>query len=218
MQNYIVVETRHALSQRSQLALMHDYVLQVETNLPTALGNFKILAYATSPDALQPDVVLISSKFKENPKFPTLVRIHSECMTGDVFHSLRCDCGEQLDFALQKINAEGGVLIYLRQEGRGIGLINKLKAYKLQDVGLDTIEANKALGFAEDLRHYEHAAKILGDLKIDTVRLLTNNPLKIKDMERYGINVVAREPIVITPRSENEKYLNTKKLLMGHWV
>jgi len=196
---------------------MSDYVLQVETSLPTALGNFKILAYATSPNEPQPDIVLVSEK-KSADKSAVLVRIHSECMTGDVFHSLRCDCGEQLDYALKKINEEGGVLIYLRQEGRGIGLINKLKAYKLQDSGLDTIEANKALGFADDERHYQHAAKILSDLKIQKVRLLTNNPLKITELEKLGLEVAGREPIVISPRTENERYLNTKKFLMGHLV
>lgn len=196
---------------------MSDYVLQVETSLPTARGNFKILAYATSPNEPQPDIVLVSEK-KSADKSAVLVRIHSECMTGDVFHSLRCDCGEQLDYALKKINEEGGVLIYLRQEGRGIGLINKLKAYKLQDSGLDTIEANKALGFADDERHYQHAAKILSDLKIQKVRLLTNNPLKITELEKLGLEVAGREPIVISPRTENERYLNTKKFLMGHLV
>ncbi len=196
---------------------MSDYVLQVETSLPTALGNFKVLAYATSPNEPQPDIVLVSEK-KNADTSAILVRIHSECMTGDVFHSLRCDCGEQLDYALKKINEEGGILIYLRQEGRGIGLINKLKAYKLQDSGLDTIEANKALGFLDDERHYEHAAKILSDLKIQKVRLLTNNPLKITELEKLGIKVVSRESIVISPRTENERYLNTKKFLMGHWV
>jgi 3,4-dihydroxy 2-butanone 4-phosphate synthase/GTP cyclohydrolase II len=196
---------------------MSDYVLQVETSLPTALGNFKILAYATSPNEPQPDIVLVSEK-KSADKSAVLVRIHSECMTGDVFHSLRCDCGEQLDYALKKINEEGGVLIYLRQEGRGIGLINKLKAYKLQDSGLDTIEANKALGFADDERHYQRAAKILSDLKIQKVRLLTNNPLKITELEKLGLEVAGREPIVISPRTENERYLNTKKFLMGHLV
>ena len=196
---------------------MSDYVLQVETSLPTALGNFKILAYATSPNEPQPDIVLVSEK-KSADKSAVLVRIHSECMTGDVFHSLRCDCGEQLDYALKKINEEGGVLIYLRQEGRGIGLINKLKAYKLQDSGLDTIEANKALGFADDERHYQRAAKILSNLKIQKVRLLTNNPLKITELEKLGLEVAGREPIVISPRTENERYLNTKKFLMGHLV
>lgn len=194
---------------------MSNYILQAETNLPTALGNFKILAYATSPQEPQPDIVLVSEK-KSADKSAALVRIHSECMTGDVFHSLRCDCGEQLDYALKKINEEGGVLIYLRQEGRGIGLIDKLKAYKLQDSGLDTIEANKILGFADDERHYQHAAKILFDLKIKKVRLLTNNPLKITELEKLGIDIVSREPIVIAPGNENERYLNTKKLLMGH--
>ncbi len=195
---------------------MSDYVLQVETKLPTLYGNFKILAYATSPEELQPDLVLISVNSNKSLNIPTLVRIHSECMTGDVFHSLRCDCGEQLDYAFQKIATEGGILIYLRQEGRGIGLINKLKAYKLQDIGFNTIDANKALGFADDERHYENAAKILTDLKIQSVRLLTNNPLKIKELEQLGIEVVSREPIIISPHTENASYLNTKKFLMGH--
>lgn len=137
-------------------------------------------------------------------------------MTGDIFASKKCDCGEQLSLSLQKIAEENGVLLYLRQEGRGIGLINKLRAYQLQERGMDTIEANLHLGFQEDERQYNNTIEILNDLKIKDIRLITNNPLKINALEKFGFNVTERVPIVIEPQSENSKYLEVKRLLMGH--
>jgi 3,4-dihydroxy 2-butanone 4-phosphate synthase/GTP cyclohydrolase II len=146
------------------------------------------------------------------------VRVHSECLTGDIFGSKRCDCGEQLDAALRMIGEEGGVLLYLRQEGRGIGLINKLKAYRLQDTGVDTAAANVQLGFPEDGRNYEVAREMLQQLNIPKIRLLTNNPLKVSALEKMGIEIEARIPIVIPPQVENEFYLQTKKMRMGHLI
>ena len=147
-----------------------------------------------------------------------LVRVHSECMTGDVFGSSRCDCGQQLAYSLAKISEEGGCMVYLRQEGRGIGLVEKLKAYNLQDEGLDTIAANEALGHEADARSFDAAAVILKELSITTVRLLTNNPQKVQELEENGIRVEKREPVVIAPVKENEAYLAVKKAAMGHWL
>ena len=146
------------------------------------------------------------------------VRVHSECITGDVFGSTRCDCGEQLDASLKHINQHGGVLIYLRQEGRGIGLVNKLKAYNLQDEGFDTIVANHQLGFATDLRSYEAAITILKSFGIQRINLMTNNPEKLDAFENSGIHVESRIPIVISPVADNERYLQTKKDGMGHML
>ncbi len=187
---------------------------QVQAFLPTDWGNFNILAYANSPDELTPHLVLVHEKLDTTQ--PVLVRIHSECMTGDVFHSRRCDCGEQLERALELAAEQGGVVIYLRQEGRGIGLINKLKAYNLQDKGFDTATANTHLGFEVDSRHYGLAVEILHDLGIQQIRLLTNNPLKLEELEKAGVNVVSREPLIIQPKKENAAYLRTKRELMGH--
>lgn len=190
---------------------------QVETTLPTDWGVFKIAAYARKKNEPAPHLVFATLDLPEKNE-PVLVRIHSECMTGDVFRSHRCDCGEQLHEAMARIQKEKGVLIYLRQEGRGIGLINKLKAYRLQDTGMNTAEANVHLGFEEDARHYTDAITILHDLGIAKIRLLTNNPLKINELQAAGIEVVAREPIVIEAQPENKNYLDTKKILMGHWI
>lgn len=187
---------------------------QVQAYLPTDWGNFNIIAYATSPDDLTPHVALVHENL--DTARPVLVRIHSECMTGDVFHSRRCDCGEQLDRALELAAEQGGVVIYLRQEGRGIGLINKLKAYNLQDKGFDTASANTHLGFEVDARQYDLAVEILHDLGIRQIRLLTNNPLKIEALENAGIEVISREPLIIEPKAENAAYLRTKRELMGH--
>jgi GTP cyclohydrolase II len=187
---------------------------QVQAFLPTDWGNFNIIAYAMSPDDLTPHVALVHENLDTSQ--PVLVRIHSECMTGDVFHSRRCDCGEQLDRALELATEQGGVVIYLRQEGRGIGLINKLKAYNLQDKGFDTATANTHLGFEVDARQYDLAVEILHDLGIQQIRLLTNNPLKIEALENAGIEVLSREPLIIEPKKENAAYLRTKRELMGH--
>ncbi|MCL4105798.1 UNVERIFIED_CONTAM: hypothetical protein GTU68_028675 [Idotea baltica] len=187
---------------------------QSEAMIPTPNGVFKMIAYADDNENLMPHVVLVHSELvsKDN----VVMRIHSECLTGDLFGSKRCDCGEQLEKALQIIGEEKGVLIYLRQEGRGIGLINKLKAYQLQDEGMNTIDANIHLGFEPDERDYEVASEILKDLEINSVRILTNNPEKVNGLNEYGIKVAERLPIIISPSEENEAYLKIKNDLMGH--
>lgn len=181
--------------------------------LPTANGEFTLVAY-TAPDSREPHLALIHGELGSAP----LVRLHSECFTGDVLGSERCDCGPQLERALQMIASQGGILIYLRQEGRGIGLLNKLRAYALQDEGLDTVEANEHLGFQPDERDYAVAAEILRDLGVSTVRLLTNNPCKIEGLRANGIEVLERVPLEIPPRKHNLRYLQTKKLKLGHWL
>lgn len=188
---------------------------QVEVLLPTDWGNFRMIAYAQRIDDRVPHLAMVHENF--DPKNEqTLVRIHSECMTGDVFHSNRCDCGEQLDYAMHLAAEHSGIVIYLRQEGRGIGLINKLKAYNLQDKGFDTLEANLHLGFEGDERHYDDAIAILQSLDVKNITLLTNNPLKVNYLEKGGIHVVERLPILITPTEENAFYLKTKQNSMGH--
>ncbi len=188
--------------------------LESTAEFPTRFGNFKICAFS---DGEYEHLALVRSKGEEPGGVP--VRIHSRCMTGDIFSSLRCDCREQLEGALEFISGKKqGVLIYLDQEGRGIGLCNKVKAYSLQDEGLDTVEANLSLGFAEDLRDYEAAAEILKQLRIDKVKLITNNPQKINEMKKHGISVVERIPLVTKPNEHNERYLKTKREKMEHML
>ncbi|MFD2611961.1 bifunctional 3,4-dihydroxy-2-butanone-4-phosphate synthase/GTP cyclohydrolase II [Paenibacillus gansuensis] len=187
---------------------------EVEVNMPTDFGVFRAIAYTNDVDNKE-HVALVKGQI--DPDTPTLIRVHSECLTGDVFHSHRCDCGPQLAAALRQIDENGsGVLLYMRQEGRGIGLINKLKAYKLQEQGLDTVDANLQLGFAADLRDYGIGAQILKDLGIRQIRLLTNNPRKIRGLEGYGLEVVERVPIQMEENESNTNYLHTKKAKLGH--
>jgi 3,4-dihydroxy 2-butanone 4-phosphate synthase/GTP cyclohydrolase II len=187
-----------------------------EVELPTAYGQFKLRLYRSSPDGLD-HLALIKGNLaaEEAP----LVRVHSECLTGDVFGSARCDCGSQLHAAMSMIEEEGcGVVLYMRQEGRGIGLANKLHAYKLQEKGLDTVEANIQLGFAPDLRDYGVGAQMLTDLGLKRIRLMTNNPKKLIGLQGYGLEIVERVPIMFEPGMHNKHYLATKKAKMGHMI
>ncbi len=187
---------------------------QVEASIPTKWGNFKMIAFSDSKDEMMPHIAMVHENF--NSKEPVYLRIHSECMTGDLFGSKRCDCGEQLDEALSFVAEKGGVVLYLRQEGRGIGLINKLKAYNLQDTGFNTADANVHLGLEVDARQYGIAVDIMKDLGIDSIHLITNNPLKIEAIEESSIQVLSRIPLVTKPMEENRAYLQTKEELMGH--
>ena len=192
-----------------------DLRVRAETTLPTRkAGAFRLLVYGDGGDS---NVLVALVKGDIDPGRPALVRLHSQCLTGDVFGSERCDCGEQLDAALTAIETAGtGVLVYMFDEGRGIGLLNKIRAYALQDQGHDTVEANHALGFAADMRDYRARAQILSDLGVREVRLLTNNPDKVRQLEECGLAVVERVPLEVAPRSANRDYLRTKRIKFGH--
>ena len=194
----------------------HEFQINrvVETTLPTDLGNFNIIGYSSSYDE-EEHIAIVKGDVVGGED--VLVRIHSECMTGDVFHSQRCDCGQQLKESLKRIEEVGrGIVLYMRQEGRGIGLLNKLRAYALQDEGLDTVEANEALGFKDDEREYHLCAQILNDLQVSSIQLMTNNPRKIEGLKSNGINVSRRVSLEIEPHEHNEKYLRTKRVKLGH--
>jgi len=184
-----------------------------QSQLPTDRGDFEILTFA-SEDARYPHVVLRTPSWGESP----VIRIHSECMTGDVFGSLRCDCGEQLHASMDYIQKKGGAIIYLRQEGRGIGLTEKIKAYALQEKGMNTIQANVELGHSADGRDYSVAVEILQSLGWNRIQLMTNNPEKVDQLLAGGIHVVERIPVVIKANAHNADYLHTKSSIMGHWL
>jgi len=190
--------------------------LTAACRLPTPWGEFQLRGL-DDPTSV-PEHALLSMGSVDDGE-PVLVRMHSECLTGDGLFSLRCDCGEQLRCALQCIAAEGrGVLLYLRQEGRGIGLLNKIRAYSLQDTGADTLDANRQLGLPDDARDYAVAARMLGLLRVRNVRVLTNNPAKIRALASHGMNVVERVPLATLPNAHNTRYLATKATRMGHWL
>ena len=223
MDDLLAFSKKHNLKIASVEALVeyrkrHDRLVSIaaETKLPTKFGDFRIIVFKNEVDHKEHLMIV---KGDVRGKSDVLMRIHSECLTGDVFGSHRCDCGEQLENALRSIEEQGeGIVIYMRQEGRGIGLTNKIKAYTLQDQGYDTVEANVKLGFPPDMREYSLAAQMLRELDVKSIKLLTNNPEKKEDLERWGITVSKRVPIVIKANSINAKYLNTKKEKMRHML
>lgn len=198
---------------------MHNEILVqrvVEVDMPTAYGHFQLIAYE---ERLSGNIHLVLKKGEWTEDDPVLIRVHSQCVTGDIFGSLRCDCGDQLATALDRVNKEGsGAVLYMKQEGRGIGLLNKLRAYKLQEEGMDTVEANEALGFQMDHRDYGIGCQILRDLGVRKMRLMTNNPTKRIGLAGYGLEIVDRIPIEIPPNEVNEAYLKTKRDRMGHMI
>jgi 3,4-dihydroxy 2-butanone 4-phosphate synthase/GTP cyclohydrolase II len=205
-----------SVAQLIEYRLRYDTLIQrvAEANLPTAYGDFVAIAYRSVVDANHHVALVRGNVATEEP---VLVRVHSECLTGDVFSSIRCDCGDQLRQAIRMVAEEGrGAVVYMRQEGRGIGLHNKLRAYELQDGGLDTVEANEMLGFEPDLRNYGIGAQILKDLGIKNLKLLTNNPRKIVGLDGYDLHVVERVPIIVPPNPRNIRYMETKRTKLGH--
>lgn len=209
-----IITVRDLIEYRMQREKLVERI--VTTTLPTKYGEFTIHLYRSVTDS-QEHIAL--TKGEIDPAKPVLVRVHSECLTGDLFGSLRCDCNEQLTSALRMVDRAGrGVVLYMRQEGRGIGLVNKLKAYKLQDDGLDTVEANEKLGFRPDLRDYGIGAQILRDLGVAKMQLLTNNPKKVVGLHGYGLDIVERVPLEMDPNEVNEKYLRTKRDKLGHLI
>lgn len=212
--NLKIITIEALIAYRRQNEMLVDRI--TEAKMPTKFGDFKVAGYVNKLNG-EHHVALVKGDVGNGE--PVLVRVHSECLTGDAFGSLRCDCGEQLASALRKIELEGrGILLYMRQEGRGIGLINKLKAYELQDQGMDTVEANLALGFPADLRDYGIGAQILADLGARKVKLMTNNPRKLAGLLGYGIEIVDRVPIQMNHNERNKYYLETKKEKLGHML
>ncbi|WP_425445939.1 bifunctional 3,4-dihydroxy-2-butanone-4-phosphate synthase/GTP cyclohydrolase II [Dethiothermospora halolimnae] len=208
----ITIEDLIAYRRKNEILVKRE----TEADMPTKHGNFKMVGFINKLNG-EHHVALVKGEINENE--PVLVRVHSECLTGDALGSLRCDCGEQLQNALKKIENEGkGILLYMRQEGRGIGLINKIKAYNLQDKGMDTVDANLALGFPEDMRDYGIGAQILSELGAKKIKLMTNNPKKISGIKGYGLEIVERVPIQMNHNERNKYYLETKKERMGHML
>ncbi|MDQ3140710.1 MAG: GTP cyclohydrolase II [Bacteroidota bacterium] len=187
-----------------------------EALLPSEFGKFRVFSFVSEPPSDDPIIVLLSEHL--DTQLPITLRIHSECLTGDVFSSQRCDCGFQLHKSLDLIGKNGGMLIYLRQEGRGIGLHHKIAAYKLQDEGYDTVEANEKLGFLPDERDFSDAVSILNYFEIKAVRILTNNPNKVKTLENAGIQIIERIPIIMNPDEDSIQYLHTKRDKLGHLI